>query len=97
MHPHLLALAVVVTTAAVATTATNDISTYNPDECEDRAKCADHLNDCCSHDDWGQPQTCTDGWIPVVTGERCHADKADSKYKCCSPRTGSDSGKPPLL
>ena len=46
----------------------------------DGSKCADKNGDCCASKNWGEPQACKDGYIPVPTG----AKHCPSTYKECA-------------
>ena len=39
----------------------------------DTSKCADTGADCCASDTWGEPQTCTDGYVAVPSSGGCQS------------------------
>ena len=64
-----------------------------PEECEggsythedhDGSKCSDWGNDCCASETWGEPQTCTDGYLALPVP----ADNCLSAYEGCVEHEG---------
>ena len=64
-----------------------------PQECEagsyfhedhDGSKCSDGGNDCCASETWGEPQTCTDGYLALPVP----ADNCLSAYEGCVEHEG---------
>ena len=67
----------------------------------DRSKCADGGSDCCASEDWGEAQTCRDGYRPIpVTQDQCwsiHEGCAEYEggkgcYGCFPPEGHNASG-----
>ena len=54
------------------------------DLCANDWACTSPGNDCCAPSEFDEEATCSDGFIPVLTGDDCF-DFPDGYYVCCAP------------